>query len=66
MNDHIKGLLALAFCAPEDSETFAALINQIDQTCNVRGDTTCPMETSRESQPNTTPNSRHISKDTSS
>jgi hypothetical protein len=30
MNDHIKGLLALAFRAPEDSETFAALLSKLD------------------------------------
>jgi hypothetical protein len=30
MNDHIKGLLALAFSVDEDSETFAALLQQID------------------------------------
>jgi hypothetical protein len=30
MNDHIKGLLALAFSVDEDSETFAALLQQLD------------------------------------
>jgi hypothetical protein len=30
MNEHIKGLLALAFRTPEDSEPFAALLSQID------------------------------------
>jgi hypothetical protein len=30
MTDHIKGLLALAFRAPEDSETFAALLSKLD------------------------------------
>jgi hypothetical protein len=52
MNDHIKGLLALAFSVDEDSEMFAALLQQLD-TGNVRGDKPCPMEPRQESSSST-------------